>query len=153
MLKRLRERAGSESGFTLIELLVVMLILGILAAIAIPAFLNQKNKASDSSAKVTARTMETAVETWSTDHGGVYNSPAPTVSDLNGIENTIPNDASVVSISGVGASAYTVGAKSTNGNWFYIARTGGSFSRTCTIPSTTSDHGGCTVTSGTGGTW
>ncbi len=47
MLNKLRVRAQSESGFTLVELLVVMLILGLLAAIAIPAFFNQRDKASD----------------------------------------------------------------------------------------------------------
>src|SRR5437867_7356710 len=72
MLYRLRQRSSDEGGFTLIELLVVILIIGILAAIAIPSFLSQKSKASDSSAKELARTAETTAETYATDNGGIY---------------------------------------------------------------------------------
>src|ERR671910_3815662 len=67
MLHKLRARAQDEKGFTLIELLVVILIIGILAAIALPAFLNQRGKAQDTEAKSEARTMQTAMETYYTD--------------------------------------------------------------------------------------
>jgi type IV pilus assembly protein PilA len=68
----LPERAGDERGFTLIELLVVILIIGILAAIAIPSFLSQTTKAYDASAKELARTALTTGDTIGTDNGGSY---------------------------------------------------------------------------------
>src|SRR3954463_5768341 len=68
MLSKLRARMQDEKGFTLIELLVVILIIGILAAIALPAFLNQRAKAQDSTAKSDVRTAQTAIETYYTDN-------------------------------------------------------------------------------------
>ena len=88
-VQNLRARIGarlngdSEGGFTLIELLVVMLILGILAAIALPAFLNQREKAQDSAAKSDVRTAQTAMETYYTDKQD-YSQATPAT--LTGIE-------------------------------------------------------------------
>jgi prepilin-type N-terminal cleavage/methylation domain-containing protein len=69
MLARIRKSVEEkDSGFTLIELLVVMIIIGILAAIAIPVFLNQRKKAVDTSAKSDVRTVATEMETYYTDN-------------------------------------------------------------------------------------
>ena len=68
MLARIRKaQENGEGGFTLIELLVVMIIIGILAAIAIPAFLSQKKKAHESAAKADAKSLATEVEAALTD--------------------------------------------------------------------------------------
>jgi len=64
MLARIRKaKEENEGGFTLIELLVVIIIIGILAAIAIPVFLNQRKKGYDAQAKSDARNAATAEET------------------------------------------------------------------------------------------
>jgi type IV pilus assembly protein PilA len=70
MLARLRKSMEEkDQGFTLIELLVVIIIIGILAAIAIPVFLNQRKKGWDAQAKADLKNMATAEETYLTDNG------------------------------------------------------------------------------------
>jgi type IV pilus assembly protein PilA len=115
MLDLSTRRAQDESGFTLIELLVVILIIGILAAIAIPALLGQKSKAYDSSAKTVAQTAQTAMETYSTENNGEYT--GGTRAKLNSIEPSLniskSSEAELLETT-VGTNTYTVTAKAAN---------------------------------------
>jgi type IV pilus assembly protein PilA len=138
-----------EAGFTLIELLVVMLILGILAAIAIPAFFNQRDKATDAQAKAAARTAQTAMETYATEHGGSYVDADAT--DLANIEDTLVTSGdNAISVVGTPtAETYTVRSTSATGTTFDIEReAGGAIDFECT-PLVATERGGCPE----GGNW
>jgi type IV pilus assembly protein PilA len=171
MLTRLRNRAVGQEGFTLIELLVVILIIGILAAVAIPAFLNQKGKAQDANVKTDVTTAQTAEETFSTNNGsGTY---TVTASDLKAIEPTLtPAFAGTTPELSLSATAnaeapptdpitsgstvvsYSIKGLSPSGVHYYLTKyADGGVSRTCFVAGTNAS--GCSLNSGstTIGTW
>jgi type IV pilus assembly protein PilA len=142
MLHALRQRTSDEGGFTLIELLVVILIIGILAAIAIPALLSQKGKAYDSSAKTVAQTAQTAMETFSTENGGLYT--GATAAKLKEIEpslniGTNEKEAALLPTEITGGNEYkiTAEAQNTGDKYSVVRKSEGTVEHLCVSPGTT----------------
>jgi type IV pilus assembly protein PilA len=126
-------RLKDERGFTLIELLVVVLIIGILAAIALPTFLNQKNKGYDADAKSNVRNMVSQVESCGVDNNGDYTN-CKTAVQLGDTSLPIGTAKGQVTVSASAQDTYTIIGYSRSGKNFQLQKTTGGVSRTTANP-------------------
>ncbi len=147
---RLWARSADESGFSFVELLVVILIIGVLAAVAVPSLLAQKNKAYDASAKELVHSAATTAETIATDNNGQYTKV--TAAELHKYEPTIQiaaggGNAYISTPAIPEANGYSVTATAAStGDKFTISKSStGVVTRTCNSgPSETGCSGGKT---------
>jgi type IV pilus assembly protein PilA len=141
--------ARDEDGFTLVELLVVIVVVGILAAIAIPSLLSQRTGAGDAAAKQVANTAEHAALIYNLNNGSYS---AMTASALNSIEpsiNVTANGQTVLAAAGSTSTGYSLATVSSVGDTFNLTSANGVLTRTCSVAAgngntVTNTGGGCT---------
>jgi type IV pilus assembly protein PilA len=141
MVRKLRRGIHSgETGFSLIELLVVILVIGILAAIALPAFLGQREKGQDADAKSNARNLVSHLESFYATEKTYDAAKAKASNDIKKSSLPLGGGDGQVDITAGDADTYTVVAKSHSGGTFTIEKDGdGQIVRTCSQKG----EGGC----------
>jgi len=144
-LTRLVGAARDEHGFTLIELLAVLLIIGILAAIAVPSFISQTARAGDAAAKTQIGTLETTMKTFAMDNSGSYK--GATLAKLQAIEPTLKDETTAIAkeVAGATSTGFELESEAVASKDVYkLTSADGEVTRTCTPV----NAGGCK-----GGSW
>ena len=142
-----RPHAG-EAGFTLTEILVVILVVGILAAIAIPSFLGQRGRGQDADAKSSLAELGRAMAVFHDDNDDSYacGNSASCISALRGYDGSLPSAG--VSFSNAGGlgnptrGGYRITVTGGDGRTFWIEKSGGGATHGCAVNGAPND-GGC----------
>ena len=143
MLSKREKRLEDEMGFSMVELLVVILIIGTLAAIAIPLFLNQSAKANDASAKAQLNTAAMAMQGCADRNSGDYTSCS--LSTIQADEPSLSDTTqAVLAVSGQSSTGYRLTSSVVaTGDVFTLTESNGVESRTCTSTQTAPTSGRC----------